>query len=258
MLTIPAHQYTPYLPPGITYIKGQLEQGQGGFLHWQLVVYCGRSRRLRWIRDCFGPVHAELTRSAAAEEYVWKEDSSVPGTRFELGSKPIRRNGAKDWDAIWDFAVRGELVAIPADVRIRCYSTLKKIHADSIQPVAMERSCTVLWGATGVGKSRRAWEEAGMDAYPKDPRSKFWCGYVGQKHVVIDEFRGGIDIAHMLRWLDRYPARVEVKGGSFPLCAEKFWITSNIHPRDWYPELDDLTKDALLRRLTIINMISFG
>lgn len=83
------------------------------------------------------------------------------------------------------------------------------------------------------------------------------CGYGGQEHVIIDEFRGGIDIAHLLRWLDRYPVRVEVKGGSFPLLASRFWITSNIHPRQWYPDLDEATMDALLRRLTIINMISF-
>jgi hypothetical protein len=41
------------------------------------------------------------------------------------------------------------------------------------------------------------------------------------------------------------------------LLAARFWITSNIHPRQWYPDLDEATMDALLRRLTIINMISF-
>jgi len=55
--------------------------------------------------------------------------------------------------------------------------------------------------------------EGGLDAYPKDPRSKFWDGYVGQKHVIIDEFRGGIDIGHMLRWLGTVTQIiVEVKG----------------------------------------------
>jgi hypothetical protein len=122
----------------------------------------------------------------------------------------------------------------------------------------MERSCFVYWGATGAGKSRRAWDEAGVDAYPKSPLSKFWDGYRAHRHVVIDEFRGGIDVAHLLRWLDRYPVLVEVKGSSVVLCATSIWITSNLHPRDWYPTLDPETTAALLRRLAITEFPAIG
>jgi len=74
---------------------------------------------------------------------------------------------------------------------------------------------------------------------------------LGQENVVLDEFRGGIDISHLLRWFDRYPVIVEVKGSSVVLKATKIWITSNISPDDWYPELDAETKAALRRRLTV-------
>lgn len=74
---------------------------------------------------------------------------------------------------------------------------------------------------------------------------------VDHTNVVIDEFRGDIDIAHMLRWLDRYPVLVEIKGSSVVLVAETIWITSNIHPAHWYPAIDQETRDALLRRLDI-------
>jgi len=110
---------------------------------------------------------------------------------------------------------------------------------------------SVFWGATGTGKSRRAWDEAGLDAYPKDPNTKFWCGYRSHQHVVIDEFRGAISISHLLRWLDRYPVIVEIKGGAHVLAATHFWITSNLDPRQWYPTEDQDTIDALLRRLNI-------
>ncbi|ARD71303.1 putative replication initiator protein [Diporeia-associated CRESS-DNA virus LH481] len=254
ILTIPRESFVPYLPPGIAYIKGQMEIGASGYNHWQIIAICDRSRRLSWIRSIFGNFHAELTRSVAAEQYVWKDETAVVGTRFELGSKPIRRNAKKDWDAIWSSACSGDILAIPSDVRIRCYSTLKRIRADYLEPVSMVRSCTVFWGPTGTGKSMRSWNEAGLQAYPKDPNTKFWCGYSGQEHVVIDEFRGKIDISHLLRWLDRYPVRVELKGASFPLMATKYWITSNLHPREWYPEIDAYTYDALERRLNIINI----
>lgn len=251
LLTIPHASFTPYLPPPCNWIKGQLECGDSGFLHWQIVVAFSKKSSLATVRECFGAVHGELTRSDAAAEYVWKDDTAVDGTRFEYGCKPFRRNSATDWESVWTAAIAGDLSAIPASVRVVSYRTLRTIAADHSIAVPIVRTCHVFWGTTGTGKSRRAWDEAGLEAYSKDPRSKFWDGYQSQKHVVIDEFRGGIDISHMLRWLDRYPVRVEIKGSSRPLVAESFWITSNICPRAWYPETDGDTIEALLRRMVV-------
>lgn len=255
MLTIPHNHFTPFLPSGVAYLKGQLEEGEGGFLHWQLFVNFTKPIRLAGVIKLFGQFHAEQTRSQAAEDYVWKEETRVEGTQFELGSKPLQRNNSKDWNEIRDNAIRGQLMAIPADVYVRCYQSLKRIACDNMQAVGIERQVVVYWGRTGVGKSRRAWEEAGLDAYPKDPRTKFWDGYRDHAHVVIDEFRGSIDISHVLRWFDRYPVIVEVKGSSVPLCARKIWITSNLHPRDWYFGLDPSTYLALERRLEILEIL---
>lgn len=194
--------------------------------------------------------HYELTRSKRARDYVWKEDTRI-GDPFEFGELAIRRNDLGDWDKIREAAIKNDLGSIPADIYIRYYNNLTRIAADHAQPASMVRSATVFWGPTGTGKSRRAWELAGDSAYSKDPRTKFWCGYKGQDTVVIDEFRGGIDISHLLRWLDRYPVRVERKGGSAPLMATTFYITSNLSPNQWYPELDPETKLALTRRLII-------
>lgn len=198
--------------------------------------------------------HYELSKSSKAEEYVWKEETSVIGTRFEFGCKPINRNNATEWDRIWELAVAGRILEIDTSIRISHYRTLRSIAADYAQPVPIERTAVVYWGKTGVGKSRRAWEEAGMSAYPKDPRSKFWCGYNGQEHVIVDEFRGGIDISHFLRWVDRYPCIVEIKGSSVVLLARRLWFTSNLHPRDWYPMVDAETLMAVMRRLEIVEI----
>lgn len=253
LLTIPQHEFLPYLPTGIRYIKGQLERGAGGFVHWQLIAYFNRSVRLGAVRRIFGAVHCELSRSAAADAYVWKEDTRIEGTQFDLGVKPIRRNNLADWDNVRQLARENRLDEVESSIYIRYYCALKRIAQDNLAPTACERDVTVFWGPTGLGKSRRAWYEAGLDAYPKDPRSKFWDGYRGQNHVVIDEFRGGIDISHVLRWFDRYPVIVEVKGTSTCLKSKHVWITSNLHPKDWYPNLDPDTLRALLRRLTVVH-----
>jgi hypothetical protein len=213
MLTIPHYGFTPYLPPGVRWIRGQLECGVGGYLHWQLVAAFVSKQSLSGVRSLFGPYNAELTYSeTGSTEYVWKDDTAVHGTRFELGVKPIDVRSATDWDSVWASATTGDFQSIPAGIRVRSYNSLRSIRSDHARPKAMDRSCDVFWGTTGTGKSYRAWQEATYEAYSKDPRSKFWCGYAGEANVVIDEFRGGIDISHLLRWLDSYPVTVEIKG----------------------------------------------
>lgn len=253
ILTIPWHCFTPYPVPSCNWIKGQLEEGtQTGYVHWQIVCGFKSKQSIHGVKHQFGTeCHAELTRSAAATEYVWKDNTSISGTRFEFGARPFDRSSREHWEKIWELAKQGRLGDIEASVRVSNYRTLRAIAADFACPIGMVRSCFVFWGPTGTGKSRRAWQCAGTDAYPKDPLSKFWCGYSGQKSVVIDEFRGGISISHLLRWLDRYPVNVEIKGSSTPLLAERIWITSNLPPRAWYPELDVVTLRALERRLII-------
>lgn len=255
LLTIPFQSFVPWLPPTVCYIKGQLERGEStSYLHWQVFCCFEKRVRLRAVKRVFGEgLHAEYARSSAASEYVWKDATSISETRFELGELPRQRSRVRDWERIWESAKAGEVDAIEPDIRVRYYSSIKRIQQDYLRPIGFEKTVSVFWGSTGVGKSRLAWEQAGLDAYPKDPLSKFWDGYRGQKNVVVDEFRGVVNISHLLRWLDRYPVIVEVKGSSTVLCAEKIWITSNIHPREWYPDLDQATMEALLRRLTIIH-----
>lgn len=252
ILTIPHADFLPYLPPTIVYIRGQLERGNStDYLHWQLMAVFSRAVRLAAVKKIFGPsCHAEPSRSSAAMDYVWKDDTRVEQTQFELGKLPFKRNSSTDWDSIRDAAKHGRMDDIPSDVYIRCYSNLRRIATDHLAPIGIEREVVVYWGRTGSGKSRRAWEEATVDAYPKDPRTKFWDGYRNHQNVVIDEFRGGIDVAHLLRWFDRYPVIVEIKGSSVVLKAKKIWITSNISPDDWYPDLDTETKNALRRRFS--------
>jgi hypothetical protein len=257
ILTIAENEYTQpeQLPANIAFIRGQREIGVGGFKHWQLVVGYKQTVRLSAVRKSFGPAHAELTRSDAALDYVWKDETAVPGSRFELGKPGFKRNDKRDWDGIWESAVSGSILDIDAATRVQHYRTLKQIRVDHLVPAGVDRTIFVYWGATGTGKSHRAWAEAGTSAFPKDPRTKFWDGYQSHRNVVMDEFRGGIDIAHILRWFDKYPVIVEVKGASVSLCAESIWITSNIDPRNWYPDLDPETLKALLRRLKITHMI---
>lgn len=271
IVTVPEADWTPptELPNGIIYIKGQLEEGQGGFRHWQLVFRTARKIRLSAAKRLLFPgvesAHLEATRSGAANDYVWKDETCVDSaTRFELGSLPMRRDSSKDWDHIWNAAKAGDLESIPPDVRVRSYNAIKRIEKDHLKPIPREVEVYVYWGETNAGKSRRAWTEATFDAYPKDPNTKYWDGYQGEEDVVIDEFVGvnQISITNMLRWLDRYPVAIETKHSGAVLRATRFWITSNVDPKEWYPEAPEEQRKALRRRFTrvihFVNMSESG
>lgn len=252
LLTIPSHDFIPYLPPSVQHIKGQLEHGSNtGYQHWQVNVAFHNKVTMFKVKEIFGSsTHVVLTNSKKSLEYVWKEDTRVAGTQFELGHLAMKRSCPADWDLVRANAEQGKFTEIPSDIYVRYFGNLKRIHVDSLSPDPCEKEVFVFWGSTGTGKSRRAWEEATFNAYPKDPNSKFWDGYRGQQEVVIDEFRGAISISHMLRWLDRYPTIVEIKGSSCVLRCKKVWITSNLSPDQWYADLDEETRLALRRRFT--------
>lgn len=242
------------LPVGLAWARGQRECGSTGYEHYQICAAFGKKVSLAAVTGIFGRgVHAELTRSECAESYCTKEETRV-GEPFELGAKPIRRNSKTDWESVWVAAKAGDLESVPANIRVVSYHALRAIHSDHANPRSIDRVVTVFYGPTGTGKSHRAWDEAGIGAFAKCPRTKFWDGYQSQVNVVIDEFRGGVDVAHLLRWFDRYPVRLEIKGSSRPSNVERIWLTSNLHPESWYPELDVATTAALMRRLQIVEM----
>jgi len=189
------------LPPywiskNIEYSKGQLEKGESnGALHWQFVVcYKKKVRRNTVVTTIGHGVHVELTTSPAANDYVHKDATSM-GHRWEYGSLPKKRNTCADWDTIWKNAKDGDIEAVPANIRVLHYNSIRRIGMDFMKPTALEKEVKVLWGPTGVGKSRMAWEEAGLDAYPKAPTTKFWDGYQQQENVVMDEFFGQIEVS---------------------------------------------------------------
>ena len=87
LCTIPEANFAPDGPwqQSVAYLRGQLEVGhQSGFRHWQLLVVLSRKGSIRAMQKIFGSAgHYELSRSEAAADYVWKEDTMVAGTRFE-------------------------------------------------------------------------------------------------------------------------------------------------------------------------------
>jgi len=257
ILTIPFAAWTlpAALPPDLTYLKGQQETGANGYHHWQLICRTSKVSRCTAVKALFcQQAHVELSRSAAANSYVWKDDTRVPGTQFELGILKAPGNQV-DWDAVKQAAIAGDYASVPASILVRHISSIKSIHAQFARPTMRPFAfCRVYTGPTGTGKTHRAWSEAEEfgPVYWKSSTTKWWDGYHGQENVVLDEYDGQIGMVHLLRWLDKFPCLVEIKGGSTPLKAIRFWITSNLPVAQWYVDgkTTDPQRAALARRVT--------
>jgi len=122
----------------------------------------------------------------------------------------------------------------------------------------------VYWGDTGTNKTRRVLHETrqkygnARNLYIHTMSGKFWDGYIGQSDILLDEVscksleRAQIDITMMLRILDIYQVRVEVKCSIAWLQATRVFITSNQDPDLWFPNIHSTHAAALKRRITRI------
>jgi len=74
------------LPLSVSWIKGQQERGATtGFDHFQFVCAFSEKKSLAAVVGVFGRgIHAEISRSSAANDYCWKEETRV-GEPFEVG-----------------------------------------------------------------------------------------------------------------------------------------------------------------------------
>lgn len=222
-------------------------------LHFQGFIILKTPQEFKKVKKLLGErVHIEEAKGSIEQNiaYCTKEDSRVEGP-WRTGSYENSGQGKRS-DLIKIHNLCKEKKTLEEIVN-NCPSEYIKYHngIDKIRALYSEKrnpnnpvEVIVYWGEPGCGKSRRAFTE-NPDAFYKDPSTKWWDGYDGQKSVIIDDYWGEIDYRLFLRWLDRYPTTIEVKGGTKQLLATKFIITSNRDPATWYTN-----SEALLRRIT--------
>ncbi len=98
------------------------------------------------------------------------------------------------------------------------------------------------YGKTGTGKSYAAKQEAMSTGLPvyympdlhENARMNI-DGYRGEKNVIIEDYAGEIPYRTFLRMLDTYELTLNTKGSFASWCPSNIWITSNVHPMNWYP-----------------------
>lgn len=214
------------------------EVGERGTPHIQGYIIFKKSYRFDTIKNRYLPrCHIEVAAGSVGSNVKY---CSKDGEFREFGEKPADGGKTRDELAVrfrhaMDEGRSGLSEFADEQPGTWYYSghNLLRNYISLVQPVERpEISVLWLYGAPGVGKSRRAHSDL-PNAFVKEPRTKWWNGYLLEREVIIDDFGpNGIDINHLLRWFDRYKCYVESKGGMIPLYAVKFIVTSNFHPRN--------------------------
>lgn len=237
----------------LTYGIYSEEVGEHGTYHFQGYLEFNRTTRLGAVRKLLPGVHAEPRKGTQQEamDYCKKLDATHLGGPYEWGTPSKGQGGRTDLKELQNDLSTGMSLQGISDkyfgqfIRyhrgISLYSSLHMSQEDR-KPLV-----SYYYGPTGTGKTATA-TLAYPEAYWKDSQSKWWDGYSGEECVLIDDFRGGITFASMLRWLDRYRKTGETKGGHVPLKYRRVIITSNKMAHSVYHS-EGLDIAAFLRRI---------
>lgn len=247
----------------VTYGIGQEEVcPTTGRDHIQGYVEFDKARRINAIKKILpSGANIRCSNGTAAQNRVYcsKEQSRKPGSEvFEWG-KPREQGRRSDIISLKRALEEGKSEAELCSngetfgAWLRYPGVLKRFKTAKIVP--RDRSqvpdVSVYTGASGVGKTRRVFDEHKDDVYMKD-NSKWWDGYVGQRCILLDELetKEHWKIEEMLRLLDRYPYQGQTKGGYININSPFIAITSNKSLDELYPEISHEQMSALERRIT--------
>lgn len=229
------------------------EVGEQGTKHLQGYIAFKKRKTLGAVKEFIGEAHLESAKGNPHQASAYcKKD----GDYFEFGQCPGGRGSRSDLQEVAKKIQEGSTIRAIAEEypsAILRYGSgvlrLKQHYRPKKQREAPE--IHVFWGPTGSGKTRRVWEFVKSEELWVHPGDKWFDGYDGQLAVLFDDFDGGwFKLSYLLKLLDRYCFQVPVKGGYVWWCPKQIYITSNLSPKDWYPQAHEEHRSALLRRLT--------
>lgn len=226
--------------------------------HLQIYIYFTNAKSLKSAIKVFKPHHVECAKGDATEnrnycskEFILYEDGVLPkkGERTDIEEC---RNIAKDTSRI-------------REVVLSCTSFQGlRIAEKYLEYFETARTWkpNVYWihGPSGCGKSKQAYFMS-SSSYKSDQiytcmdSIKWFQGYDGQPCVILDDFRSDYAKFHsLLKLIDRYPYRVEMKGGSRQFLARDIYITSIYSPYECYKNTNEPIQQLLRRIDSIVNL----
>lgn len=231
----------------------QREVGECGTPHLQGYLQLITKKRISYLKsNAHGTAHFEGAKGSSAQNiaYCSKEGGS---DKFELGT-PVCERQRTDLSVVVAAVVEkrplNEVASEFPEQWVKFYRGLESLSSRIASRRDFKTEVYWYYGPTGTGKSREAYRLA-PDAYFKMGANKWWDGYDGQDTVIVDDYRRDLcTFAELLRLFDRYPHRVECKGGSREFLSTRIFITTPKSPADTWEGRSEEDIEQLLRRIT--------
>lgn len=237
----------------LTYLIFGTEIGESGTPHLQGYMESASKTSMSTLKKLIPKAHWEKAKgtSKQASEYCKKD-----GQYKEAGNLAPGQGTRSDLLEIKDKIDNGATEQEIAEEHFSKWVVYRRSFQAYATLTSSKRAwitkCHVYWGKTGTGKTRFVWDQV-MDSDVWTPGDYNWFdGYRGQPIVIIDDYRGEYKLQLLLKLLDRYPMQVPIKGGFVEWKPKKVYITSNIHPNDWYPQADRFSIGAMFRRFSLV------
>lgn len=230
----------PELWPNCRYFVWQLELASTGQVHYQCFLQTFDAVRMTSIKKYDGLERAHIEKKSPnstaeqARDYCKKADSRLDGP-WEFGdftSQGNRTDVASFVDAVKQGKSDRDLIETMPGSFVRFNRSIERIRLAYAQPRNFKTRVYFFYGQPGNGKSKLA-AELLENAFWKQPHSIWWDGYF-TGDVIIDDFKGWLPYADLLRLMDRYPLQVQIKGGQVNFAPKNLVITSSVIPQNWY------------------------
>lgn len=246
--------------PHASYLVFQLEVGECGTTHFQGYVQFTTRKRLTTIKGYLPQAHWEIARGSAEANrtYCTKSESRVDGpwTFGTITRQGQRRDVEAFRDAILEGKSDAELLEEHCTQVCLFPRFIQFCRTSGLRERDEKPTVRCYYGASGTGKTRDAVgtaekHEVFLVSRPDSGRPLWWDGYNPRLHkvVVIDDFYGWIPWSYLLQLIDRYPFKVEIKGGKVEFNSPFIFLTSNSHPKEWYKNIPNNDLTPLLRRI---------
>lgn len=245
------------------------EVGASGTPHLQGVISFTNPRSFSAVCKYVRGWHIEVMRGTIdqAIAYCSKEETRDPdfGEPVEFGTRPIcagKPGGRSDLQRVAADVRAGSSISDIADkypVSVILFNRgIERLI--NLRAAPRDFQTLVKWyhGPTGSGKTRAASTE-NPGAYWKSPSNQWWCGYDSHEAVIIDDYRTDFcKFNVLLRLFDRYPMKVEVKGGTVEFRPKVIVVTAPKSPTEMWNLRSDEDLKQLTRRISEIKFFPFG